>query len=59
MVEVEELSAMGVEGMLEALEIVNQRTDREALGAKVGELRCVYRQKGEVLMEVVGRCRLG
>ena len=30
-----ELSALGVEGMLEALEIVNQRTDKEALGAKV------------------------
>lgn len=34
--EAQELSAMGLEGMLEALEVVNQRTDRETLGAKVG-----------------------
>lgn len=31
-----ELSAVGLEGMLEALEVANQRTDRETLGAKVG-----------------------
>lgn len=36
--EVTELSAQGIEGMLEALEIVNQRTDKEALGAKVSYL---------------------
>jgi len=37
-----ELSATGVQGMLEAMEIVNQRTDRETLGAKVrdGVTRC-------------------
>lgn len=32
---VPELSAQGIEGMLEAMEIVNQKTDKEALGAKV------------------------
>lgn len=30
-----ELSARGVEEMLEALEVVNQRTDKQAMGAKV------------------------
>lgn len=34
--EVGELSAVGLEGMLEALEVANARTDRETLGAKVG-----------------------
>ena len=34
--EVDELSATGLDGMLEAMEVVNQRTDREAMGAKVG-----------------------
>jgi hypothetical protein len=32
---VEEFGATGVEGMLEALEVVNQRTDKQAMGAKV------------------------
>jgi hypothetical protein len=36
--DVPELSARGVEDMLEALELVNQRTDKDALGAKVGLL---------------------
>lgn len=30
-----ELSATGIDEMLEALEIVNQKTDKGALGAKV------------------------
>lgn len=34
-VKVTELSAMGVEDMLEALEVVNQKTDKDTLGAKV------------------------
>lgn len=36
--EVDELSATGLDGMLEAMEVVNQRTDREAMGAKAGLL---------------------
>ena len=32
---VEEFGATGVEGMLEALEVVNQKTDKQAMGAKV------------------------
>jgi hypothetical protein len=35
--EITELSATGVEGMLEALEVVNQKTDKQAMGAKVGK----------------------
>jgi len=35
-VPVEELSATGIEGMLEALEVANQRTDKQSMGAKVG-----------------------
>ena len=31
----EEFGATGVEGMLEALEVVNQKTDKQAMGAKV------------------------
>jgi hypothetical protein len=34
---VEEFGATGVEGMLEALEVVNQKTDKQAMGAKVRE----------------------
>lgn len=30
-----ELSATGIEGMIEALELVNQKTDKDAVGAKV------------------------
>lgn len=33
---VAELSATGIDGMLEALELVNQKTDKETMGAKVG-----------------------
>lgn len=33
---VDELSATGIEDMLEALEVVHQRTDKETLGAKAG-----------------------
>jgi len=32
---VEEFGATGVEGMLEALEVANQKTDKQAMGAKV------------------------
>lgn len=32
---IDELSAVGIEGMLEAMEIVNTKTDNQALGAKV------------------------
>ena len=32
---VTELSATGIEGMIEALELVNQKTDKDAVGAKV------------------------
>ena len=32
---IEEFGATGVEGMLEALEVVNQKTDKQAMGAKV------------------------
>jgi hypothetical protein len=32
-----ELSATGIDGMLEALELVNQKTDKETMGAKVGQ----------------------
>jgi hypothetical protein len=32
---VEEFGATGVEGMLEALEVVNQKTDKQSMGAKV------------------------
>jgi hypothetical protein len=32
---VKELSATGIEDMLEALELVNQKTDKDAMGAKV------------------------
>jgi hypothetical protein len=35
---VEELSATGIEGMLEALEVANQKTDKQTLGAKVCRL---------------------
>ena len=31
-----ELSATGIEDMLEALEVVNQKTDKESMGAKAG-----------------------
>jgi hypothetical protein len=34
---VAEVSATGVEDMLEALELVNQKTDKDAMGAKVSE----------------------
>ncbi|WVQ86093.1 hypothetical protein IAT38_008261 [Cryptococcus sp. DSM 104549] len=34
--EVQELSARGLEEMLEAMEVVNQKTDKAALGAKAG-----------------------
>lgn len=34
-VKIDELSADGLDQMLEALEIVNQKTDKDALGAKV------------------------
>lgn len=34
---VAELSATGVEDMLEAMELVNQKTDKDAMGAKVSE----------------------
>ena len=37
--QVQELSAVGLDDMLEALEIVNAKTDRETLGAKVGATR--------------------
>jgi hypothetical protein len=39
---VEELSATGIEGMLEALEVANQKTDKQTLGAKV--CRCVWKR---------------
>ena len=42
--DVQELSATGVEGMLEAMEIVNQRTDRETLGAKVSVF-CIWNDR--------------
>ena len=32
---IEEFGATGVEGMLEALEVANQKTDKQAMGAKV------------------------
>jgi hypothetical protein len=34
--EVVELSATGIDGMLEALELVNQKTDKQTMGTKVG-----------------------
>jgi hypothetical protein len=34
---VEEFGATGIEGMLEALEVVNQKTDKQSMGAKVCE----------------------
>lgn len=33
---VDELSAVGIEGMLEALEVVNAKTSDQAMGSKVG-----------------------
>ena len=38
---VTELSATGIEGMIEALELVNQRTDKDAVGAKVSSVLMV------------------
>ncbi|KLT44351.1 DUF1014-domain-containing protein [Cutaneotrichosporon oleaginosum] len=35
---VDELSATGIEGMLEALEVVNAKTSDQAMGAKAGEI---------------------
>lgn len=32
-----ELSATGIDGMLEALELVNQKTDKDTIGAKVSQ----------------------
>lgn len=32
---IDELSATGIEDMLEALEVANQKTDKQAMGAKV------------------------
>jgi hypothetical protein len=32
---IEELSATGIDAMMEALEIANQKTDKQAMGAKV------------------------
>lgn len=32
---IEELSATGIDAMMEALEVANQKTDKQALGAKV------------------------
>jgi hypothetical protein len=34
-VPITELSATGIDGMLEALELVNQKTDKDTIGAKV------------------------
>lgn len=34
-VPIEELSATGIDAMMEALEVANQKTDKQAMGAKV------------------------
>ena len=46
---VTELSATGIDGMLEALELVNQKTDKDTIGAKVSWLHfhCVTEADGK------------
>lgn len=36
---IEELSATGIDAMMEALEVANQKTDKQAMGAKVSQTR--------------------
>jgi hypothetical protein len=45
----DELSATGLEQMIEAMELINQKTDNESLGAKVG---CVITTVGSLRLSM-------
>ena len=51
--EVAELSATGLEAMMEAMEVVNAKTDKQSMGTKVGRSSVVQRRREGL----PGRCR--
>lgn len=52
--EVKELSAKGIDEMLEALELVNQKTDKATVGSKVKSFLWVYLKARWKLIEELG-----
>lgn len=53
---IEELSATGIDAMMEALEVANQKTDKQAMGAKVSPWSQLA--KGPVVSLELGRMKL-
>lgn len=52
--QVKELSAKGIDEMLEALELVNQKTDKATVGSKVKSFLWVYSKARWKLIEDLG-----
>ena len=51
--EVAELSATGLEAMMEAMEVVNAKTDKQSMGTKVGRSSVAQRRREGL----AGRCQ--